>query len=112
MLAMSDFVSDFDPGPGEPLLQLGVSLNMPKFTGDVDILQVSDFVSVIDPRPAKTSPESGDVSSMPDLISNFDPRPGEPLLKTGVGLDMPNFDSDFDILQCQIYHNVGFHQWH
>ena len=99
MLAMSNFVSDFDTGPGEPLPQSGVSLAMPNFAGDVDILQVPEFVSVIDPGPGNTSPESKDILAMPDLVSNFDPRPGEPLLKSGVGLDMPNLDSDLDILQ-------------
>ena len=48
-------------------------------------------MSVIDPGPGKTSPESGDILAKPDLVSNFDPGPGEPLLKSGVGLDMPNW---------------------
>ena len=56
-------------------------------------------MSVVDPGPGRTSPESGDILAMPDLVSNFDLGPGEPLLKSGVGLDMPNLDSDFDILQ-------------
>ena len=55
MLAMSDFISDFDPEPGEPLLHSGISLFMPNFTGDVDILQVPNFVSVSDPGPGKIS---------------------------------------------------------
>ena len=36
MLAMSDFVSDFDPGPWEPLLLSEVSLDMPNFAGVID----------------------------------------------------------------------------
>ena len=56
MLAISDFISDVDPGPREPLLQSGVSLKLPNFAGDVDILQVPDFVSVVDPGTGKTSP--------------------------------------------------------
>ena len=97
MLAMSDFVRDFDTGPGELLLQSGISLNMPNFAGDVDILQVPDFVSV--PGPGKTSPESGDMLAMSDFVSDFDTGPGELLLQSGVSLNMPNFAGDVDILQ-------------
>ena len=49
MLAMSDFVSNFDPGPREPLLQSGISLNMPNVAGVIDVSQVPNFVSVSDP---------------------------------------------------------------
>ena len=83
------------------MLQSGISLNMPTCGGDVDILQVPDFVNVSDQGPGKTSPESGDILAMLDLVSNLDPGPGEPLLESGVGLDMPHFAIDCDILQVQ-----------
>ena len=70
LLQLSDFVSvidpedlpgvggyvgnvGFDPGPGEPLLQSGNSLNMPNFAGDVDILQVPDSSVCRDYWPRK-----------------------------------------------------------
>ena len=98
MLAMSDFVSDFDPGPGESLLQSGISLSMPNFAGVVDASQVPNFVSVSDPGPGKISPESGNMFAMSDIVGDFDPGPREPLLQSGVSLNMPNFAGDFDIL--------------
>ena len=68
---MPDFVSDIDPGPGEPLLESGDSLDMPLFASNCKLLQVQDFVSAIDPRPGTTSPESGDILAVPDIISNL-----------------------------------------
>ena len=59
MLAVPDFVDDFDPGTGEPLLESGVGLDMPNFAGDFDILQMPDFVSAIDPGPGTTSRSPG-----------------------------------------------------
>ena len=50
-----------------------------------------DFVSVSDPGPGKTSPESGDMLTMSDFVSDFDPGPEEPLLQSEVSLTMPNF---------------------
>ena len=73
MLAMSDFVSDFDPGPGDPLLESGVGLDMPHFASNCElhVLQVQDFVGAIDPGPGTTSPESGDILAVPDIVSNL-----------------------------------------
>ena len=68
---MLDFVSDFDPWPGEPLLESGVGLDMPHFASDCDILHVQDFVSVINPWHGETSPESGDILAVPDFVSNL-----------------------------------------
>ena len=48
--AVSDLVGDSDPGPGEPLLQSGVSLNMPNFAGIDDVSQVPNYVSFGEPR--------------------------------------------------------------
>ena len=56
ILAGPDFVSNFDPGPREPLLQSGISLNMPNFAGVVDVSQVQNFVSVSDPGAWKDLP--------------------------------------------------------
>ena len=102
MLVMSNFVSDFDPGPGEPLLQSGISLNMPNFAGVVDVSQVPNSVSVSDPEPGKISPESGNMLAMSDFVSDFDPEPGEPLLQARVSLYMSNVAGDFYILQIQV----------
>ena len=106
-LAMSDFDSDFDPGSGEPLLQWGISLNMPNFAGDVDILQVPNFVSVRDPGPGKISPESGGILAMSDVVSDFVPGPGEPLLQSRISLSMPNLAGDVDILQVPNFVSVS-----
>ena len=43
VMAVSDFVGDCGLGPGVPLLQSGVSLDMPNFAGVVDKLQIRDF---------------------------------------------------------------------
>ena len=94
MLAMSDFVSDFDPGPGEPLLRSGVSLNMPNFAGSVDKLRMQDFVSAIGPESGTTSPGSGDTLAAPDFVGDIDPGPGEPLLESAVVLDRQHFVSN------------------
>ena len=97
---MPDFSSDIDPGPGEPLLESGDSLDMPHFASNCE-LQVQDFVGAIAPRPGTTSPASGDILAMPDFVSDIDPGPGEPLLESGRGLDFPHFASDCDMLQVQ-----------
>ena len=39
LLTGPDFVSNFDPGSGEPLLQSGISLNMPSFAGDLLLIR-------------------------------------------------------------------------
>ena len=84
------------------MLQFGISLDMPNFASDFDILQMPDFVSAIDPGPRTTSPESRDILAMPDFVSDSDPGPGEPLLKSkSIDLDIPHFASDCDILQVQ-----------
>ena len=67
ILAMPDFVSDFDPEPGEPLLDSGVGLDMPHFASDCDILQIQDFECAINPGHGETSPESGDILAVPDI---------------------------------------------
>ena len=100
---MPDFVSDFDSGPREPLLQSGVGLKMSNLAGDFDTLQVPDFVSAIDPG---TSPESGDNLAVPDFVGDFDPRPGEPLLESRVVLGVPNFACDFGVLQMPDFVSV------
>ena len=47
MLAMlADFVSNFVAGPGEPLLQSGISLSMPNFAGVVDVSQVTSYSDI------------------------------------------------------------------
>ena len=78
---MPDFVSDFDPGPGEPSLESGVGLEMP------------DLASDFDPWPGKLSPESGDMfpgdvtfpcldvwtsAVTPDPTSYINRKPGKP----------------------------------
>ena len=98
MFAMSDFVSDQDPGPGGPLLQQGVGLYMQCLAS---VLRVPGFVSVSDLGPGTISPESGNVLAMSDFVSDFDPGPGEPLLRSGVGLNMPSFAGGVDKLRMQ-----------
>ena len=71
ILAMPDFVSDIDPGPGEPLLELRVGLDKPHFASDCDILQMQDFVYAINPGHEETSPETGDILAVPDIVSNL-----------------------------------------
>ena len=68
MIRGSDFVSDFDPGPGEPLLESGVGLDRPHFASNCKLLQIQDFVGAIDPGPRTTSPESGDILAMPHFV--------------------------------------------
>ena len=101
MMAMSDFVSDIDPGPEEPLLPSRVGVYMPSLPGVVDVSKVPNYVSFGDPRPGTISPGSGNMMAMPNFINNFDPGPGVPLLQSGVSLSMPNFAGNVDKLQIQ-----------
>ena len=66
-----DFAGEFDPGPGKPSPESGVSLEVPGFACDFGVLQILDFACAIDPWPRK----SGDVLAMPDFINNFNPGP-------------------------------------
>ena len=78
---MPDLVSNFDPGPGEPLLKSEIDLDMPSFASDCDILQMPDFVNSINLGHRETSPESGDVLAVPDFVNNMfgcgGPIPGD-----------------------------------
>ena len=64
---MPDFVSDIDPGLGEPLLESGRGLDMPHCASDCNILQVQDFVCALNPGHG----ESGDILEVLDIVSNL-----------------------------------------
>ena len=107
MVAVSDLVSEIDPGPGEPLLQSGVSLNMSNLAGIDDVSQVPNYVSFGEPRSGTISPEFGITSAVSDLVSDIDPGPGEPLLQSGVSLNMSNFAGIDDVSQVPNYVSFG-----
>ena len=71
LLAMPDFVSDNDPGPGDPLLESAVGLDVPHFASDCDILQMQECVYAINPGHGETSPESRDILTVSDVVSNL-----------------------------------------
>ena len=95
MMAMSDFVSDINPGPRGPLLPSGVNLNMPNFADIDNVSHVPDCVSFGEPGSGTISPESGNVMAMSDFGGDIDSEPGEPFLPSGVHLDIPDF-ADID----------------
>ena len=71
--AVSDLVGDIDPGPGDPLLQSGVSSNIPSLAaGVVDVSQVPNCVSFGELRSRTISPESGSVMAMSDFVIDID----------------------------------------
>ena len=60
VMAMSDFVSDFDPGPDGPLLGSAVMCDRQSFVSDCEQMQTWDCVYSIGPEHREASPESGD----------------------------------------------------
>ena len=60
MTAMSDFVSDFDPGPGGPLQGSAVIFDRQNFVSNCEQMQTRDCVYSIHPEHGEASPESGD----------------------------------------------------
>ena len=68
VMAMSDFVSDFDPGPDGPLLGSAVMFDMHSFVSDCEQMQMSDCVYSIGPEHREASPESGDRLAVPDVV--------------------------------------------
>ena len=60
MTAMLDFVSDFDPGPGGPLLGSAVIFDRQSFVSNCEQMQMWDCVYSISPEHGKASPDSGD----------------------------------------------------
>ena len=63
--AMSDFVSDFDPGPGGPLLGSAVIFDRQSFVGDCEQMQTWDCVYSIGPEHGR-----------PPRNHNHQPDPG------------------------------------
>ena len=49
------------------------------------------FLSAIDARPGRPSPESGDMSELPDFVGDVAPGPEQTWLEPGYQLEMPNF---------------------
>ena len=49
---------------------------MPNFAGEFDVLQMPDFVGVIDPGPGRTSPESAAILEMQDFLVTLIQGPG------------------------------------
>ena len=82
MMAVSDFVGDCGAGPEMPLLQSGVSLDVPNFAGDVDKLQIQNFGGggggALIMGPGRPPRGSGDVLAVPDFVGGVDPGPGGP----------------------------------
>ena len=60
MTAMSDFVSDFDPGPGGPLQGSAVIFDRQNVVSSCEKMQTWDCVYSIRPEHGEASPESGD----------------------------------------------------
>ena len=60
VMAMSDFVSDFDPGPDGPWLGLAVMCDRQSFVNNCEQMQTWDCVYSIGPGHREASPESGD----------------------------------------------------
>ena len=94
-MAMSEFVSDIDPGPRGPLLPSDVHLDMPYFADIDNVSQAPECVSFCELGSGTISPESGDVMAMSDFAIDIDAEPGEPFLPSGVHLDTPDL-ADFD----------------
>ena len=57
---MSDFVSDFDPGPVGPLQGSAVIFNRHNFVSNCEQMQTWDCVYAIHPKHGEASPESSD----------------------------------------------------
>ena len=68
MTAMSDFVRDFDPGPGGPLLGSAVIFDRQSLVSNCEQMQTWDCVYSIRPEHGEASPESGD--QIPDNSVN------------------------------------------
>ena len=60
MTAMSDFVSDFDPGPGGPLQGSAVIFDRQNFVSNCEQMQTWDCVYSIRPEHGEASLEPGD----------------------------------------------------
>ena len=60
MMAMSDFVSDFDPGPGGPLQGSAVIFDRQNCVRNCEQMQTWDCVYSIRSEHGEASPESGD----------------------------------------------------
>ena len=83
VMAMSDFVSDIDPGLGGPLLPQGVGMCVSSLAGIDDVSQVPNCVSFGEPRSGTISPESGSVMAVSDFVGDSGPGPGGPWYSTG-----------------------------
>ena len=69
MMAMSDFTSGVDPGPGEPhQLPSGVHLDMPSFADIDNVSQVPECVSFGELGSGTISQESGSMGAPPAAI--------------------------------------------
>ena len=66
VMSMSDFVSDFDPGPVGPWLGLAVMCDRQSFVNNYEQMQTWDCVYSIGPGHREASPESGDRLAVPD----------------------------------------------
>ena len=65
---MSDFVSDFDPGPDGPWLGSAVMCDRQSFVNDCEQMQMWDCMYFIGPGHREASPESGDRLAVPDVV--------------------------------------------
>ena len=77
VMAMSDFVSDINPGARGPLLPSGVNLNMQNFADTDNVSQVPDCMSFGEPGSWMISPESG-------FAGGVGPESGGPILPSGL----------------------------
>ena len=98
-MAISEFVSDIDPGPRGPLLPSGVHLDMSDLADIDNVSQVPECVSFSEPGSGTISPESGNVMAMSDFACDIDAEPGEPFLPSGVHLDMPDYADGDNVLR-------------
>ena len=101
-MAVSDFASDVDSGPGGPSLPTGVHSDMTDFDDIDSASQMTECVGFGDPG-LPCSPEPGYVTTMSDFASVIDSEPNEPSLPPGVHLDMPDYavsDSVSHVSDC------------